>query len=471
MNRFRSALIGAFVLGGLLLFGGGLFLIGDRRLLFVEQFEINSTFGKVTGLQVGTSVTVAGLAAGEVLEVALPSGPSDRFRVRMRLREDVHHLVRADSSAAVQTDGIVGNAFIQISVGTDASPQVTAGDTITGIDPVEFADLIQEGRDTFRTVAQEVIGLQRTVGGALAALTTTVETTNGVIEEVGRDAAALTATSRNLVEDVQGAVADARGVVSDVRGGKGSIGRLLTDDTLYERLTGIGQEAEQTVRNLRETTRNLRETTGRARAAVDGFTAPNGTSQQIAQTLQSTLTEVQEVTSDLADGTEALKRNFLFRGFFRQRGFFDLDSISSEAYQSGLLEGNDRTALRIWVDAAVLFARNPDGTQQLTDEGRQRLDSVMADLVRYPRDSPLIVEGYADASEGGAPYLLSVDRAQLVRTYLLRRFRRQATLTDIMGLSESAPGSPRGDDRWSGVALALFVRNDALGQSGGVATR
>ena len=95
----------------------------------------------------------------------------------------------------------------------------------------------------------------------------------------------------------------------------------------------------------------------------------------------------------------------------------------------------------------------------------------MADLVRYPRDSPLIVEGYADASEGGAPYLLSVDRAQLVRTYLLRRFRRQATLTDIMGLSESAPGSPRGDDRWSGVALALFVRNDALGQSGGVATR
>jgi len=60
----RGAIVGAFVLGGLLLFGGGLFLIGDRRLLFVEQFEINSTFGKVTGLEVGTSVTVAGLAAG-----------------------------------------------------------------------------------------------------------------------------------------------------------------------------------------------------------------------------------------------------------------------------------------------------------------------------------------------------------------------------------------------------------------------
>ncbi len=460
----RGAIVGAFVLGGLLLFGGGLFLIGDRRLLFVEQFEINSTFGKVTGLEIGTSVTVAGLAAGEVLEVTLPSRPSDPFRVRMRLREDIHHLVRADSTAAVQTDGLVGNAFIQISVGTDASPPVAAGGTITGIDPVEFADLIQEGRDTFRIVAQEIIDLQETVGGALVALTGTVETTNGVIDAVGRDAAALTATSARLVTNVQGVVADARGIVNDVRGGQGSIGRLLTDDTLYDRLTGIGREAELTVRNLRETT-------DRARAAVDGFTAPNGTSQQIAQTLQNTLTEVQEVTADLAEGTEALKRNFLFRGFFRQRGFFDLDTISSQAYQSGILEGTDRTALRIWVDAAVLFTRNPDGTEQLTDEGRRRLDSVMADLVRYPRDSPLIVEGYADAGEGGAPYLVSVDRAQLVRAYLLGRFRRQATLTDIMGLSESAPGSPRGDGRWSGIALALFVRNDALGEAGVAADR
>ena len=459
MNRMRGALIGAFVLGGLLLFGGGLFLIGDRRLLFVEQFEIDSTFGRVTGLQVGTLVRVAGLPAGEVLGITLPSSPSDRFRVRMRLREDVRHLVRADSTAAIQTDGIVGNAFVQIGVGTDASPPVAPGDTIAGVDPIEFADLIQEGRDTFRTVASEIIDLKEEVAGTLAALTVTVETTNGVIADVGRDAGALTDTSARLVEDVQGMVADARAVVNDVRSGQGSIGQLLTDRTLYDRMTNIGREAEQTVRNLRETT-------DRAKAAVEGFSAPNGTAQQIAQTLRNTLAAVQEVTSDLADGTEALKRNFLFRGFFRQRGFFDLDAVSIQAYQAGVLEGNNRTALRIWIDAEMLFERDADGAERLTADGRQRLDSAMADLVRYPRDSPLVVEGYADASEGEAPYLVSVDRAQVVREYLLGRFRRQATLTDIMPLSESAPGSPRGDDRWSGVALALFVNNDALGRFG-----
>ncbi|MBI4263912.1 MAG: MCE family protein [Acidobacteria bacterium] len=461
MTRMRSALVGAFVLGGLLLFGGGLFLIGDRRLLFAEQFELFTTFGKVTGLQVGTRVRLAGLDAGEVLDVRIPPSPAEPFRVRMRLREDLRQLVRTDSTAAVQTDGIVGNAFIQISVGTDAAPLVQPGDTIAGNDPIEFADLIQEGRETFRTVSREVLDLKEDVSTAVLALTETIDTANGVIADVGRDVGTLTMASGQVVTDVQGTLADARGLVNDVRAGRGTIGRLITDEALYERMAGIGREAEQTVRSLRETTEQ-------AQRAVEAFTARDGTAQQITQTLRNTLAEVQEVTSDLAEGTEALKRNFLFRGFFRQRGFFDLDSVSREAYQAGVLEGQDRTALRIWIAEDGLFAREADGTERLTDAGRRRLDSAMADLVRYPRDSPLVVEGYAESQGGEAAYLASVDRAQIVRDYLLARFRRQATLTGIMPMSDQAPGSPRGDGRWSGVALALFVSNEALSRAASV---
>ncbi len=118
--------------------------------------------------------------------------------------------------------------------------------------------------------------------------------------------------------------------------------------------------------------------------------------------------------------------------------------------------------MRIWIDAAVLFARDAEGLERLTDEGRRRIDSAMAQLVRYPRDSPLVVEGYAQDAGGESACLLSVDRAQAVRDHLLARFRRNATLTDIMPMAEEATGSPRGDNRWSGVALTMFVRNEAL---------
>lgn len=455
MTPFRGALVGAFVLAGLVLFGGGLFLIGDRRLLFDRQFELNSTFSKVTGLQAGTRVRLAGIDAGEVLEITLPSRPSDSFRVRMRIREDLRPLIRKDSVAAVQTDGIVGNAFIQISVGTEAAPAVAPGDTIEGRDPIEFADLIQEGRETFRTVSREVVALKDDVSRTIDALTDTLTTANAVLTDVGGDVGRLTEASTRVVEDVRGSLGDVRGLVADVRGGRGTLGQLFTDRALYERMTAISREAELAMQNLRATT-------DRARAAVEQFTAPEGTAAQVAATLRNTLAEMQEVASDLAEGTEALKRNFLFRGFFRDRGFFDLDTISREAYLAGALEGENRTAIRIWIDAAHLFTRDDQGAERLTDAGRRRIDSAMADLIRYPRDSPLVIEGYAESRDGQAAYLISVDRAQAVRDYVVSRYRRQTTLTTIMPMTDVAPGSPRGDNRWSGVALAMFVDNAAL---------
>jgi phospholipid/cholesterol/gamma-HCH transport system substrate-binding protein len=454
MGTIRTAVVGAFVLGGTLLFAAGLFLIGDRRLLFEPQFELSTTFGKVSGLQIGTKVRVAGFDAGEVLEVLIPSLPSQKFVVRMRLREDLRALVRADSVCAVQTDGIVGNAFIQIGRGTDAARIVVPGDTLEGADPVEFADLIQEGRETFRTVARQIVDLSDEVSEAIGPLTDTARTASTLLVEIGNDVKAITETGSRATEDARVVIADTRGIVSDIRAGRGTIGQLLTDDSQYKRWVGIANEAEKTAANLRMATE-------RARSLIEGVSAPESGAQQIVQTLRDTLTDTREVMSDLSEGTEALKRSFLFRGFFRDRGFYDLDAITRESYLAGALERSDRTALRIWVDAAGLFARATDGTEQLTEPGRRRLESAMADLVRYPRDSPLIVEGYADSTAGEAAYLISSDRAALVREYLLSRFRRRVTLTGIMPMSDRAVGSPRGD-RWSGVALALFVRKDAL---------
>lgn len=451
----RSFVVGVFVIGGLLLFAAGLFLIGDRRLLFAPQFELHSTFTKVTGVQIGSRVRLAGIDAGEVLEIVIPPRPSDPFRVRMRLREDLRHLVRADSVAAVQTDGIVGNTFLQVSLGSDEASVVEPGDTIAGRDPVEFADLIEEGRGTFRTISAEIVDLKDDVATALASLTDTMDAAGTLMVDVGRDVSVISTATANVMDDVEGTIADARQLVNDARAGEGTIGRLLTDETLYDRVTAIAGEVELMAASLRGTTEQ-------AQVAIERFAGRDGSAQQIAQALQTTLVSINEVTSDLAEGTEALKRNFLFRGFFRDRGFYNLSTVSREAYLSGALEGRNRTAIRIWIDADVLFASDDGGQERLTDAGRRRLDSVMADLVRYPRDSPLVIEGYADGTAGEMAYLVSADRALLVREYVLSRFRRQATLTDIMPLSEDAVGSPRGDDRWSGVALALFVSNDAL---------
>src|SRR5262249_14375127 len=130
MNRRYAAAVGAFLIGGVLLFGAGLFLIGDRRMLFNRTFDVYAEFANVAGLQEGAKVRVAGIDAGEVDTIHVPPNPSARFRVQLRIREDLHPLIRVDSIASIQTDGLVGNKFVQVEAGTDQAQIVPSRGTI-----------------------------------------------------------------------------------------------------------------------------------------------------------------------------------------------------------------------------------------------------------------------------------------------------------------------------------------------------
>src|SRR3954468_17688111 len=116
MAGSRTIAVGAFVVAGVLLFAIGLFFIGSRRMLFEDTFEGYAEFANVAALQNGAPVRVGGMSAGEVKHVQVPASPAARFRVRMTVREDLHPLIRLDSVASIQNDGLVGNKFVQIEV-------------------------------------------------------------------------------------------------------------------------------------------------------------------------------------------------------------------------------------------------------------------------------------------------------------------------------------------------------------------
>lgn len=455
MGESRLAAVGAFVVAGLLLFGVGLFLIGDRRLLFVDNYEIFTEFSKVTGVQVGTGVRVAGLPAGEVTAVLIPPGPTSRFRVRLRIREDLKPLVRADSSATIQTDGIVGNAFVQIGGGTEASPPAPAGSTITGRDPIEFSDLIEEGRDTFRTVTKEILVLRDEISGAVGVLTETLKDANALIVEVGADAKAITARARRTSDDVGEIAAEVRAVMRSVRAGEGSLGKFLVKDDLWNSATRMSADAEKTLASIRDAATRLRE-------AVDRFRAPDGPTGQLLADLGGAMENAREVMADLAENTEAMKQHWLFRGFFRDRGYFDLDAMTLDEYRAGAVERDGRAPLRIWLEAGNIFDTTDSGGLRLSDAGRRRLDVAMADFLEYPRDSPLVVEGYATTAAPSERYLLSDARASLVQDYLQSRYRRGTHLVGSIPVGLEATGSPSNDRRWDGVALTLFVKKELL---------
>jgi len=251
------------------------------------------------------------------------------------------------------------------------------------------------------------------------------------------------ASANRVTDDVQA-------IVAGVRGGRGTIGQLVNDDALYQRAKAIGAEAEQAMANVRAATAEVKSVLAEFRSGDSPVTG-------LAGSLQQTLAEARDVMAGLAESTEALKRNFFLRGFFNRRGYFDLDDVSVDDYRQGVLVGQDRKALRIWVKADLLFDRDSKGTLTLTSQGRARLDSAMSQFVQYPKTSPFVVEGYAQAPTADERYLVSRARAQLVSDYVVGKYGLDSNSTTTMAMGAEAQDSPTGDS-WDGIALAMFVR-------------
>ena len=443
MPQNRLPIVGAFVVGGLLLFAVGLFLIGDRRMLFTDTFDVYAEFTQIAGLQNGAKVRVAGMDAGEVESIHIPASPSAKFRVRLRVREDLRGLLRLDSVATIQNDGLVGNKFIQVEPGTDQSPQVPDRGTIQSREPFDLAQTLQKMSDTIDLVTAMITDVKGGVDAALATFMTFAKDAQALTKDLGTEFKAITTSTRRVAADLEV-------VVDGVRSGRGSLGKFVNDDTLFLKVRSIAEEAERAVTTLRGAAED-------ARGAIANLQGDQGPVQGITGQFQQTLSNVRETFEDLAANAEALKRNFFFRGFFNRRGFFDLDTVPVEDYRQGALETDERRVLRVWVSSAVIFEKDANGRERLTDDGKLRLDSAMAPFLEYPRDTPFVVEGYAEGVTSGERFVTSRARAQLVRDYLQARFSLDGGYVGIMPLGNEAPGSPA-NDKWEGVALAMFVQ-------------
>ena len=447
MGRERLAAVGAFVIGGLLLFAAGLFLIGDRRMLFTDTFRVYAEFKQVAALDTGAKVRVAGVDAGEVEEIRVPEGPSGRFRVRMRVRSDLRPLIRADSIALIQNDGLVGNKFVQIQTGTEAAPAVADGGTIQSREPFDIADLMLTMSQTLATVNTMLVEVKSGVDEALGAVTATASDAQVLMKNLGGEVRTILGSANDVSRDL-------KLIVGNVRAGRGTVGKLVNDDALYASVRSMAADAEKAVATVRQASED-------ARAAIADLRGQNGPVRGLTGDAQQTLQAAREAMADLADTTEALKRNIFFRGFFNRRGYFDLDDVSVVQYREGALASKDRRVLRIWLDADVLFEKDANGVERLGEGGRVRLDSAMSQFLRYPHTSPLVVEGYARDATGDARYLNSRTRAQLVRDYVLGRFKLNPNYVAVMPMGAEAADSPSGRE-WNGVALALFVEKTAL---------
>jgi phospholipid/cholesterol/gamma-HCH transport system substrate-binding protein len=439
--------VGVFVLGALLLFTIALFMIGDRQMAFAKKFTVYTEFRKISGLQPGAIVRVSGAKAGAIKSIEPPTTPSGKFRVEMEITEDLHPLVRTDSLAAIETEGLVGGNFLGVGAGTDKAQAAAPKSTIPSKEPFEISDLMQQMGDTIAKVNNTIDGLQDDVEHAVESIGSTVDNANQLLTSVSDDVKRMASAGARISDD-------AARISEGLRSGRGTVGRLLNDDELYQRAAAVARQAE-------DIASDARKVVAQARKAIDEFQAKDGPVQGLAADLKQTMDDARVAMAGFADNMEALKHNFLFRGFFNDRGFFNLESISPAEYRRGALTRNGaRRIVRIWLRGDVLLDPDPNLTdaERLNDEGKKRLDSAMATFVDRLPGAALIVEGYSRRGSKDEQHLRSRLLASLVRDYLIGRFQLDPRMTMVMPLGSDSDGSPDGAP-WDGIALAVFQEN------------
>src|SRR5260370_12613944 len=157
----KNVSVGVFVVGGLLLFGLGMFLIGDRRQAFGQRIEYYSEFRNLAGLSNGAKVRVGGMDAGEVIGIIVPDSPPSRFRVRWRISARLRGLVRTDSVVTVDTEGVVGGTYLSVRPGSATGLQASALSTIPRQKPTELSELLVRGN----SLLNDTEAMLKPVGG------------------------------------------------------------------------------------------------------------------------------------------------------------------------------------------------------------------------------------------------------------------------------------------------------------------
>ena len=246
--------MGAFVIGGLLLFGFGLFLIGDRRMLFSRSADYYTEFAQISALEAGAKVRVGGMDAGELIEVRVPEGPGSKFRLKFRVIAKLFPVIRTDSVASIQSDGLLGNKFLLIDTGTTG--MAPPGSTLRSREPFEIGDLLAKIRETIKAIDSTV----GDVKGHVSDATRTVAETAKHVDEI------IVAAQAPVERFTAAAGPHLRRYERHYRArqaGEGTIGKLMNDDSVYKDIAGSAKQIESAMENLRRTSADVQELVSR----------------------------------------------------------------------------------------------------------------------------------------------------------------------------------------------------------------
>ena len=308
--------LGAFVLAGLFCLILLLYMIGKNRNMFGSNFILKARFENVQGLKSGNNIRYAGIDVGTVKKVAILN--DTLMELTMIIDNKMKSVIHKNALVAIATDGLVGNKVVNISAVKQVSPLVEDGDILGSKKPLDTDEMLKKLNTTnndIGSVAEELKYTIQRINNSNALWSVLNE--KGLPQNLKLSAINIrqaTAKAKDMANDLYT-------IVNDVKMGKGSIGSILTD-TLFAynlneavfKIKSVGDEADSLSRQLRDAISGIQQDINSGKGTVHAVLKDS----LLVIKLNKSLDNIEHGTDGFNQNMEALKHNFLFRGYFRR---------------------------------------------------------------------------------------------------------------------------------------------------------
>lgn len=255
-----------------------IFLMSGTGGLLTRKITIKSYFDNAGGLREGAPVRLAGVDIGNVTRIRVVSEPDKKLtpvEVTMKVNTQYRENLRADSVTSLSTAGVLGETYIDIDSSQARGPEARSGAVLPTREHPDFNDVVRASQSTL----QNLDALLKRVDRIIAF----VESGQGSVGKLIYDP--------TLYDRLASTVNEFQNVVNQVSEGNGTIGKLISNDELY-------QKANATVDKLN--------------AIIDDLNAGKGTAGKFLKdptlynNANDTVANVKKLTEDVNAGKGAL---------------------------------------------------------------------------------------------------------------------------------------------------------------------
>lgn len=305
--------LGLFVIIGLLIFILAIYFIGDKEKMFGKTNHLKTVFNNVNGLQLGNSVRYSGISVGTVRGIEMINDTS--IRVDMIIDKAIFPYIKKDAVATISSDGLVGNMIISIIPGKGNESSVDPGDEISSNNRIRTEDMMNTLSVTNKNAAKLTANL--------------LKITNEIIK--GKGTLGLLLNDTLMSKDLRETMRYLKSTTKETSETVTKIDQLVTSLDKSDNAIGVikdpavANKIKNMVTNLDQSTIELNKVISHLDATILNLKEGKGTinylsnNPELVQKIDSTMTNINGASFKLNQNMEALKHNFLFRGYFKKQ--------------------------------------------------------------------------------------------------------------------------------------------------------